>query len=491
MAKKKLVLFICNIVITILCVLSIAAYFIAPLWTVNLSYTVKAEMLEEMIKGDDGEQNGGEQGGGEQGGGSGNNTENVEKDVWEEIDVEKIVGKDGVEIKLTIRLETSVVISSISEDATKVVEGVIDSNVDKVVEQLSGTLNKVAKGVVSEVSKLTLKSTVKDEVKKVFENNGNFEDADRVQEVLEEVGITDEYIEQQTQELMDVLYEEGATTEKIADKVTETVSEVFDKLGAAGDKYEEFIEAELTEEDKAEIHDQVAEVLEKLEKEDGTINVDDFVSEIMLALLNGEDIEDVLGDKLEGSGTGSEQNGGEGGAEPSKKAMNAAYTASSTEEEEKETTEELKEKVRQTLLDAIPNDAAETISMVMQIVSYVLFFTFFTWAYLIIKILIKTFFAANNGIKLKLPIILGWLPFLVLVILPSIAISLLSDPTSFLGEMVGAEAAKTLQTLRITFSSGAWVSFAVAIFLIVFFFAYYGRVRKKLKKELKAKKEDK
>ena len=486
MAKKKLILFICNIVITIFCVLSIAAYFIAPLWTIDLAYTVKADMLEEMIKGETGgddSQNGAQDG-------AGNNTENVEKDVWEEIDVEKIVGKDGVEIKLTIRLETSVVISSISEDATKVVEGVIDSNVEKVVQQLSGTLNKVAKGVVSEVSKLTLKSTVKDSVKDVFESNGNFEDADRVQEILDDVGITDAYIEEKTQGLMDALYAENATTEKIADKVTETVSEVFDKLGAAGEKYEEFVDAELSAEDKAEIHDKVAEVLEKLEKEDGTINVDDFVSEIMLALLNGEDIEDVLGDKLDQGDTGSEENGG-GDAEPSKKAMRASYVADTAEETEKETAEELKEKVRQTLLDSIPKDAAETISLVMQIVSYVLFFTFFTWAYLIIKILIKTFFAANNGIKLKLPILLGWLPFLVLVILPSLAISLLSDPTSFLGEMVGAETSKTLSALSISFSSGAWVSFAVAIFLIVFFFAYYGRVRKKLKKELKAQKEGK
>ncbi len=485
MAKKKLILFICNIVITILCVLSIAAYFIAPLWTINLSYTVSAEMLEEMI-GQEGSQGNGE---GENGGdGSGENTENVEKDLWDEIDVKEIVGEDGVEIKLTIRLQTSVVLSSLDSDATKVVEGVIDANVDKVVDQLSGTLNKVAKGLVSQVSKVTLKTTVKEQVKKVFEDNANFQDAARVEQILDEVGITEEYIEEKTQGLIDVLYEENATTQKIADKLTETVAEVFDKLGAAGDQYEEFIGAELSEADKEEIHDKVAEVLSKLEKEDGTINVDDFVSEIMLALLNGEDIESVLGDKF---GEGSEENGGtEGGAEPSNKQMKATYLADSTDEE-KETTEELKEKVRQTLLEKIPKDAAETVALVMQIVSYVLFFTFFTWAYLIIKILIKTFFAANNGIKLKLPILLGWLPFLVLVLLPSLAISLLSDPTSFLGEMIGAETAKTLSALSVSFSSGAWVSFAVAIFLIVFFFAYYGRVRKKLKKELKAQKEAK
>ncbi|MBQ8658822.1 MAG: hypothetical protein IJ506_06770 [Clostridia bacterium] len=488
MAKKKLILFICNIVITILCVFSIATYFIAPLWTIDLSYTVSAEMLEEMIGQEDSQGNGeGENGGDGSGEGTNNNTENVEKDVWDEIDVKEIVGEDGVTVKLTIRLQTSVVLSSLDSDATKVVEGVIDTNVDKVVEQLSGTLNKVAKGLVSQVSKVTLKTTVKEQVKKVFENNANFQDADRVEQILDEIGITDEYIEEKTQGLMDVLYAENATTEKIADKVTDTVAEVFDKLGAAGDQYEEFVDAELSEEDKAEIHDQVAEVLSKLEKEDGTINVDDFVSEIMLALLNGEDIESVLGDKL---GEDSSDESGSG-AEPSNKAMNATYLADSTAEEEKETTEELKEKVRQTLLDSIPKDAAETVALVMQIVSYVLFFTFFTWAYLIIKILIKTFFAANNGIKLKLPIILGWLPFLVLVLLPSLAISLLSDPTSFLGEMVGAETAKTMSAMTISFSSGAWVSFAVAIFLIVFFFAYYGRVRKKLKKELKAKKEGK
>ena len=49
-SPKRVAIQITNLLISILCILSIAMYFIQPLWKIDLSYIVTGESVEEMFK---------------------------------------------------------------------------------------------------------------------------------------------------------------------------------------------------------------------------------------------------------------------------------------------------------------------------------------------------------------------------------------------------------------------------------------------------------
>ena len=127
------------------------------------------------------------------------------------------------------------------------------------------------------------------------------------------------------------------------------------------------------------------------------------------------------------------------------------------------------------------------IAEIMKYVGYVVLFTFFTWAYLILKMLIKIPLD-NPGIKLKLPIWFGYIPFTILVILPTAAITAVryGAMDGLMGE--GASSAKILlNAVNITFSSGGVFSFVSAIVLFIFSFIYM-HYRNQLKKIIKYEK---
>ena len=252
--------------------------------------------------------------------------------------------------------------------------------------------------------------------------------------------------------MVDLLYTEGTTVEQVTSTVVGIVDEVMGKLSEVdSETFPENISAE----DKAQIESTVADALEYISN-GGEISIDTAISQALLEL-------------LQKSGGSSDATG----SAPSVKQTSDTPNDTSDEQDVKE---ELKLAVKDMIMDKIPENAIPTISLAMKIVAGVLFFTFFTWAYLILKIVVKAL-APNNAIRLKLPIWLGWLPFLILYVLPTLALRLLAEqiPSGF----------------AISFYTGAWVSFAAAAFLFVFSI-FYGILYRKLRTDKKKadKKED-
>ena len=156
------------------------------------------------------------------------------------------------------------------------------------------------------------------------------------------------------------------------------------------------------------------------------------------------------------------------------KPLSVKYVSSEHSEtpSEEDTKEELKDLLAEKLMGTL-GGAADIIVQVIQYLSYVLFFTFFTWLYLIIKILAKLK-KVNNAIKLKLPIWLGSLPFVVLCLFPMIGIKVAANMVPMLG------------SLTIRFMSAGLVSFIIGIGFMFFTTFYYGKLRKALKEAAKA-----
>ena len=426
---------ICNIVIAVLCVLSIAAYFFFPLWKIDLNYVMTAEALQPTL---------------DEMHVSGENGEELT------LDAKDICGEDGLTITLSLQIKTSDVFHSLGEDAAVAVHNVIEHNVDNLVDQLNEPLTQVVKDATKAVAKSTLKNEVRTQIKNAITDVADEE----VDQILLDAGITDTYIEDKLDNIMDLISADGATVKSVSAEIADTVEEFCEKLADADTGYDELKNLELSAADKLEIEDGVAEALEVIANEDGTISIDELLANLLLDAIGGE----------------QENPEDEQGALPSLTPVSYAQTNEAKSDANSNTLEELKAELKAQLLEQIPPETEATIAQVLQIVCYVLFFTFFTWIYIIVKILAKLK-KRNNAVKLKLPIWLGWLPFLVLVGLPSIALSVLQG-SGMLGEEV--EAAMSQFALR--FSSSSIVSFIVAIFLALFSIFYYGRLRKRLKK---------
>ncbi len=433
---SRFTVFLFNILIALLSIAAVAALFFAPLWKIDVKYVMQKEVLEKILP-----------------------------EEAKEVDLDEIVG-DGIPLSLTISVQTKDTIrSALGKDARQSVTDLIENNVDKVVDELSPTFDEIAEKIVRSTAKTAVRDAVNEQVKNFLQNAGSEATDERVSELLNQAGVDEEYINQKTDALLDAIYAENATVDGVSQKAVETVEEVFEKLDESG--VAEFQGAALTEENKEEIKNSIAEALSVIADENGNIDADDLAANLILEMLRSSEDE----------------------SEPAVAAMDFTTQETDSGSVEEDATEQLKAEVKQMIMEKLTDETLDTIVLALRIVFGVLCFTAFTWAWLIVKMLFKAF-SRNPAIKLKLPIWLGWLPFLALVLLPMGAMLLVKAQPSFLVNLLGAEMMESLSTFfasaSLSFSSAAWVAFAAAVVLIILSIPY-GIFRRSLKR---AKRED-
>lgn len=433
---SRFTVFLFNILIALLSVAAVAALFFAPLWEIDVKYVMQKEVLEKILP-----------------------------EEAKEVDLDEIVG-DGIPLSLTVSVQTKDTIrSALGKDAKQSVTELIENNVDKVVDELAPTFDEIAEKIVRSTAKSTVRDAVNEQVKNFLQNAGSEATDERVSELLNQAGVDEEYINQKTDALLDAIYAENATVDGVSQKAVETVEEVFEKLDKSG--VAEFQGAALTEENKEEIKNSIAEALSVIADENGNIDADDLAANLILEMLRSSEDE----------------------SEPAVAAMDFTTQETDSGSVEEDATEQLKAEVKQMIMEKLTDETLDTIVLALRIVFGVLCFTAFTWAWLIVKMLFKAF-SRNPAIKLKLPIWLGWLPFLALVLLPMGAMLLVKAQPSFLVNLLGAEMMESLSTFfasaSLSFSSATWVAFAAAVALIILSIPY-GIFRRRLKR---AKRED-
>lgn len=433
---SRFTVFLFNILIALLSVAAVAALFFAPLWEIDVKYVMQKEVLEKILP-----------------------------EEAKEVDLDEIVG-DGIPLSLTVSVQTKDTIrSALGKDAKQSVTELIENNVDKVVDELAPTFDEIAEKIVRSTAKSTVRDAVNEQVKNFLQNAGSEATDERVSELLNQAGVDEEYINQKTDALLDAIYAENATVDGVSQKAVETVEEVFEKLDKSG--VAEFQGAALTEENKEEIKNSIAEALSVIADENGNIDADDLAANLILEMLRSSEDE----------------------SEPAVAAMDFTTQETDSGSVEEDATEQLKAEVKQMIMEKLTDETLDTIVLALRIVFGVLCFTAFTWAWLIVKMLFKAF-SRNPAIKLKLPIWLGWFPFLALVLLPMGAMLLVKAQPSFLVNLLGAEMMESLSTFfasaSLSFSSATWVAFAAAVALIILSIPY-GIFRRRLKR---AKRED-
>lgn len=433
---SRLAVFVCNILIVALSAAAILSHLLFPLWRVHIVFPIQEKLLKEMLP-----------------------------EEMADLDVGEIVG-DGIPVSVTLEIRTKDVFSSFTDTGVTAIESTIERNVDSVVDQLTPTLDEIAEKVLRAAAKQGVNDVLREQIRNFLDPETDDTDA-RVEEIIEKAGFDEEYINTTVDSLIDAIYSENATVDSVTEQALSCVENALEKLRETGEP--EFEGATLTEEDKNKIRESTAEALSRVADEDGSIDMDQFVSSLLLGFLrsensSGSDTAPEAALLSSESGSTSEESAGSSSPDDT---GNTAGNPGDAEDAQAE----LKAEVKQFLMDKIPEGTAETIVTSLKIAGGILAFVLFTWAYLILKIFFKLF-AKNPAIKLKLPIWLGWIPFLVLALIPGALFSLIASGNPAVTAYLPADWLPYLEGLEISFFSGGWVAFAAAIVLILLSIPY-------------------
>ena len=406
---KKTVVWVMNIVVTVLALLAMLCYFMGPVWEIQVTYPLPAEVVDQMLESS-----------------------------LSEYDVE--VDED-VDLNFGLKIQMDMLLSAIGANADATVQKIIDGNVDSIAEQLKGAISSFSRSIVEKVVQKVVTDRIHEEVNRIMQNE---DDAETTRK-LEAAGINDEYIAQKTEAIYDCMLAENAKVDDVAEIVIETVEEVYVKLADSGEFG--FDTAELTDSDKNMIREQVQDVFEAFSRADGSIAFEDYINQLVIDALRSI-------------------NAGDGNDEGRISLL--AIEASSEDE--------LTAEVRIMIEGLIPEELAPILFYVMLGLLGLVLISMLSWAYILIKLLVKLIAIrrSNPTVKLKVPIIFGWLPYLILDAIPTLVFLFVPDLLAKFGlEVAGLSV--SFASIGFIAAISAAVCFVISIFYMI--------VRKSFKKE--------
>ena len=428
--KRTVPTLIFNVLFAIVCAAAIVMYFISPVWRIDVKANISNEMMHELTGG-------------------------------EIDDLNEALGEDGTDVSLSIALDSMAVAQCLVQwDAAAMVDDILDRNLDSLATQLVAVIEPIAKNTIKTQASSAVKTEIKNAVKDYLSSPENEVTEERVNELLTEAGVTDTYIEEKTDAIIDRLYTNGSSVDGVVDEVMRTVDEVYTDLTASN--VEEFQDIALTEESRESIRSAVADIVTDYADENGYIDPEEIVNQLVIEALqsmSGESSEE------EGAGTAALTAASYAAAsEAQQPADPSAQQPAGSSGSNEQLKTELKNYLSEQLLEG-PAAPAVFLPFVMLGLGILLAISLLSWVYLLVKILFKTFMK-NKYVKVKMPIILGWFLFLFLMLLPNLALTYI--PTMLAGTL-SAEVLSVFTMLTGTafFSSAMYAAIAAAALIVL------------------------
>ena len=428
--KRTVPTLIFNVLFAIVCAAAIVMYFISPVWRIDVKANISNEMMHELTGG-------------------------------EIDDLNEALGEDGTDVSLSIALDSMAVAQCLMQwDAAAMVDDILDRNLDSLATQLVAVIEPIAKNTIKTQASSAVKTEIKNAVKDYLSSPENEKTEEEVNALLTEAGVTDTYIEEKTDAIIDRLYESASTVDGVVDEVMRTVDEVYADLTASD--VEEFQDIALTEESRESIRNAVADIVTDYADENGYINPEEIVNQLVIEALqsmSGESSEE------EGAGTAALTAASYAAAsEAQQPADPSAQQPAGSSGSNEQLKTELKNYLSEQLLEG-PAAPAVFLPFVMLGLGILLAISLLSWVYLLVKILFKTFMK-NKYVKVKMPIILGWFLFLFLMLLPNLALTYI--PTMLAG-VLPAEVLSVFTMLTGTafFSSAMYAAIAAAVLVVL------------------------
>ncbi len=476
----KIIIF--NIIIAALCIASIVTLYVGDFMKAEITLTVNKDTLVKMMpKQESAPQNGAIKAAGEEGG-------------FNMGDITKYLDDDfELSFSASFALKGDSIAKSALGNADQEVKGLINDNIDKLIDNITATVDQVVEQSMKAVVRAAvdeIKATIKEAIKEGMEGSDVTEE--EVWEMLNEKGIYETDIDRTIDEFAATIEKllEGDRTETIAFLESTADTSVLykmeciaaeEELKSSGNSYTQAdIEAKASEYQK-QIVAEFNKVIDELSV-DGQFSTETLI----VSLFNGfgfedENATDEKDDKVEdienGPANAAEEGAGGEGSSSDKKFNNM---------------EDVKNYVIELILSKIGPDTIDMVGKVLSYVGYFLFFVMACWAYVLIKIIVKTIFCKNKTVGLFFPRMFGWMPHVFFVGLPMFLIKYLP---LFAEKIVASQPEmqesmnsimSILEMIKLSVSSLTWISALCTVILMVLLI-FYWPMRRRAKKERKGK----
>lgn len=449
-AAKRRFLLISNIVISVLCAVSILGFFIMPLWRMDFSVTLTEDLANAVMNRMP----------------AYNGTSSAATPVYRRtggasVDLTQIpadfareVLGSGLVLRFSSSVSTADVIASIYYKDTARAEKAID----RVINELADGAEEAIDAVLIAAAKAAAKVMVKANVEQIASDG---EKTESFEQIMDSLGVKKE----EAESLIDTIINAIMAPDATVDSVTKTVMECADdaqEILAGTEKYKDAA-GSYDAEARENLKQTTESFLRGFADESGNLRVKDVIVDML-----NEAIDKFLDPDLAGTLSAS----------PIK--TNDALREG---QNKKSVTETLKEKAGDLVYNAgggiIPKMTVAAMAVCGALVLIVFFFLF----YPILKTVLNVK-AENPGFSLFMPIAGGIVPYLFTVLLPSFfpavfkGIAQAGKAMSIQGDIIEAYNAVSLRL-----SSGSVIAFIVACALLIFSF-FYAHHRRALKKAL-------
>ena len=458
--STRIAAYVFNAIIICFCALTIASYFFAPamnygakvVTTPELTNELKTVLITEDSSPDSSQ--------------TGEISENeVIADVLDQL------GKDKVTLTFSIKATTPQLFALLFNKAETeaAIKRVINANVTTVLDEMSGSIDVVVENLSKSMLRLSVKSALSDTINDFISNE---ELSDKtVDTVLNDLGLTDEYLDEKSGRIFEAIKADGATVDTVTDATIAVIDEVVNDLASSTtDEYENLTIENLPDSVKETIKSSIKSIIGGFADKNGNINPDSIIY-------------NVLGRALDKSSE-TPTEGGE---------TAAIKTALFADGEKTYTKEDVEKLITDKINAFFTGSVISAISTNITLLTLGMALSFALWGWLVIKIVIKLF-AENPTIKVWSAIWLGSSPVTSLFITPAVAglalSNLASAPafiTNALTKNLPANVYNVLtaasKSISVTVNSTTmYTAIITAIFMV--FSIFYMIFRKKLKREI-------
>lgn len=468
---SNLKVLIFNIIIAAVCIVAIVTLYVGDFWDASISFNIDKESIQKMMGSTGGSaSNASGIKAAEEGSENSNGGMSLEE-ILSYVDDDFVLSFD-INLQISGQTVAKGAVGKSDEAVKELLTTQVNNLVDEVSESVGSVINVSVKAVVKmaiEKAKEAIKTQLRDEMAKqnVSEEEMDAELAkynislkaidDMLDEFMDNIG---KMLEGDTQSCITFL-QTNTTLRSVARIVSE---DELKKADTSKEPTEEEINAK-TDEFIQELVDSYNEMIDKLSV-DG-----EFSSEtIIIAIMNGTGIMEMAeGNKAQNAAEGEE---------------------GATEEKQFKSMEDVKAYLVEKIMGAMGEETIAKVGKVLSYVGYFLFFVMACWAYVLLKIIIKTIFCKNKTVGLFFPRMFGWMPHVFLVGLPTLILNHLPEIMEAAGEgaeQAGEQLTELLNMMTISVSSLTWVSALCSVILLVLLFVYYP-MRRRAKKAKKAAK---
>lgn len=461
--STRIAAYVFNAIIICFCALTIASYFFAPamnygakvVTTPELTNELKTVLITEDSSPDSSQ--------------TGEISENeVIADVLDQL------GKDKVTLTFSIKATTPQLFALLFNKAETeaAIKRVINANVSTVLDEMSGSIDVVVEDLSKSMLRLSVKSALSDTINDFISNE---ESSDKtVDIVLNDLGLTDEYLDEKSGRIFEAIKADGATVDTVTDAAIKVIDDVVNDLAAsATGEYENLSIENLPDGVKETIKSSIKSIIGGFADKNGNINLDSIIY-------------NALGRALDKSST-------ETPAETEETAAVKTELFTDGEAEKTYTKEDVETLITEKINGFFTESVISAISTSITLLTLGMALAFALWGWLVIKIVIKLF-AENPTIKVWSAIWLGSSPVTSLFITPAVAglalSNLASAPafiTNALTKILPANVYNVLtaasKSISVAVNSTTmYTAIITAIFIV--FSIFYMIFRKKLKREI-------